>query len=71
MYPSSDLLEQLSNDRQQDRRAAAAAQRLVATFPARMRIARSLRRVADRLDREADYPASRVRSPARSLRSAP
>ena len=50
MDHSSQLLEQLSDDRQRDRHAAAAAERLVGATPARRRIAQSLRRAADRLD---------------------
>jgi len=50
MQLSPDLLQQLTHDRQQDRLGAAAAHRLVGTSPARMRIAQSLRRAADRLD---------------------
>jgi hypothetical protein len=46
----SELLDQLSDDRHRDRRAAAAAERLVDSTPARRRIAQSLRRAADRLD---------------------
>ena len=47
---SSHLLKELTDDRQRDRRAAAAAERLVDHTPARRRIAQSLRRAADRLD---------------------
>ena len=47
---SPDLLHQLTDDRQQDRRAAAAAHRIAGSSPARTRIARTLRRAADRLD---------------------
>lgn len=50
MHPSTDLLHQLIHDRQQDRRSAAAAQRLAEASPARRRIAQSLRRAADRID---------------------
>jgi hypothetical protein len=46
----SELLDQLSDDRHHDRRAAAAAERLVDGTPVRRRIAQSLRRAADRLD---------------------
>jgi hypothetical protein len=46
----SELLDQLRDDRHRNHRAAAAAERLVDTTPARRRIARSLRRAADRLD---------------------
>jgi hypothetical protein len=50
MHLSADLLSQLTSDRLQDRRAAAAAQRIAESAPARTRIARTLRRAADRLD---------------------
>ena len=50
MYPASDLLAQLGHDRQQDRLAAAAVHRLVPSSPVRTRLARSLRRIADRLE---------------------
>jgi hypothetical protein len=50
MHPASDLLPQLAHDRRQDRLAAAAAHRLAASSPVRTRIARTLRRAADRLD---------------------
>ena len=50
MQLSPDLLQQLTEDRMNDRQAAAAAHRIVATTPARMRIAQSLRRAADRMD---------------------
>ncbi len=50
MQLSPDLLQQLTNDRINDRRASAAASRIVATTPARKRIAQSLRHAADRLD---------------------
>ena len=49
MYPA-DSLSQFAHDRQQDRLAAAAAHRLTPSSPARIRIARTLRRAADRLD---------------------
>jgi hypothetical protein len=49
MHPS-DVLTQITQDRQQDRLAVAAAHRLVPSAPVRTRIARSLRRAADRLD---------------------
>ena len=49
MQLSPDLLQQLTDDRINDRQASAAASRIVATTPARMRIAQSLRRAADRL----------------------
>jgi hypothetical protein len=57
MYPASDLLHQLTTDRQQDRHAAAAAHRLADSTPARRRIAQSLRRAADRLDATASAVA--------------
>ena len=60
MYLPADLLQQLTHDRQQDLRASAAAHRLVGSSPARIRIARTLRRAADRLD-AATSPSS-VRS---------
>ena len=47
---SPEVLHQLVNDRQQDRWAAADAHRLAGSTPARIRIARTLRRAADRLD---------------------
>lgn len=47
---SSTLLDQLTDDHTRTRHAAAAAERLVDTTPARRRIAQSLRRAADRLD---------------------
>ena len=50
MDHSSQLLEQLTDDRRHDRQAVAAAERLVDNTPARRRIAQSLRRAADRLD---------------------
>ena len=61
MYPAPDSLAQITKDRQQDRLAAAAVHRLVPSSPARSRIARTLRRTADRLD-AATAPASPVRS---------
>ena len=45
-----DLISQIAQDRQRDRLAAAAVHGLVASSPARARVAHSLRRVADRLD---------------------
>ena len=54
---SDALLSPLVQDRQRDRLAAAAASRLVPSSPARIRIARSLRRAADRLDAGAASPA--------------
>jgi hypothetical protein len=50
MYPAPDFLDQITQDRQQDRLAAAAVHRLAPSSPARSRIARTLRRTADRLD---------------------
>jgi hypothetical protein len=50
MHASTDLMQQLVQDRQQDLRAAASARKLVGSIPARTRIARTLRRAADRLD---------------------
>jgi hypothetical protein len=55
------VLTQIVYDRQQDRLAAAAAHRLVPSTPVRTRIARSLRRAADRLDATAVSP-TQVRS---------
>lgn len=49
MHPA-DFLSQVTDDRQQDRLAAAAVHRLVPSSPARTRVARTLRRTADRLD---------------------
>ena len=49
-HPASDVLPQLNQDRQQSMLAAAAVHRLVPPSPVRTRIARSLRRAADRLD---------------------
>ena len=46
----ADFVSQATHDRQQDRLAAAAVHRLVPESPARVRIARTLRRAADRLD---------------------
>jgi hypothetical protein len=60
MYPAPTL-SQLVHDRQQDRLAAAAVHRLVPSSPARSRIARTLRRTADRLD-AATAPAKPMRS---------
>jgi hypothetical protein len=60
MYPSPDILQQLTHDRQRDRQTAAAAHKLVGSSPARTRIARTLRRAADRLD--ATTSPSAVRS---------
>ena len=60
MYPAPTL-SQLTQDRQQDRLAAAAVHRLAPSSPARTRIARTLRRTADRLDAATASP-SKVRS---------
>ena len=49
MYPAPTL-SQLTQDRQQVLLAAAAVHRLVPSSPARTRVARTLRRTADRLD---------------------
>lgn len=49
MFPAP-MLSQLAHDRQRDRLAAAAVHRLVPSSPARTRVARTLRRTADRLD---------------------
>lgn len=62
MYPTPDLLAQLTHDRQQDRLAAAAVHRLVPSSPARIRIARTLRRTADRLDAATASSSTRVGS---------
>jgi hypothetical protein len=61
MYPAPDFLDQITHDRQQDRLAAAAVHRLVPSSSARSRIARTLRRTADRLD-AATASAKPVRS---------
>jgi hypothetical protein len=61
VYPASDLLAQLAHDRQQDRLASAAVHRLVPSSPVRNRIARSLRRIADRLEATTASPST-VRS---------
>lgn len=47
---TAPTLSQLVHDRQQDRLDAAAVHRLVQPSPARTRVARTLRRTADRLD---------------------
>ena len=65
MYLSTDLLNQMTDDRQQDRRAAAAAHRLAGWSPARTRIARTLRRAADRLDTATSPSAVRGALPGR------
>ncbi len=56
MHPASDFLPQVTHDRQQDRLATAAVYRLVPSSPARERLARSLRRTADRLDAATAVP---------------
>jgi hypothetical protein len=61
MYAATDVDAQITHDRQQDRLAAAAVHRLVPSSPARTRIARTLRRTADRLD-AATTATSQVRS---------
>jgi hypothetical protein len=61
MYAATDFDAQITQDRQQDRLAAAAVHRLVPSSPARSRIARTLRRTADRLD-AATTAASPVRN---------
>jgi hypothetical protein len=53
----SDALSQLVQDRQQALLGAAAVHRLVPPSPARTRIARTLRRAADRLDAATGSPA--------------
>lgn len=63
MHPA-DVLSQLAHDRQQQRLAAAAVHRLAPPAPARTRIARSLRRAADRLDAATASPGS---TPVRSV----
>ena len=60
MYPT-DVLTQITKDRQQDPLAAAAVHRLAPSTPVRTRIARTLRRTADRLD-AATAAAKPVRS---------
>jgi hypothetical protein len=53
MHLNPDLALQLARDRQELLRADAAASRLVCRTPARERVTRSLRRIADRLDARA------------------
>ena len=60
MYPA-DVLTQITQDRQQVPLAAAAVHRLAPSTPVRTRIARTLRRTADRLD-AATSAAKPVRS---------
>ena len=62
MYPAHDFLDQITHDRQQDRLAAAAVHRFVPSSPVRSRIARTLRRTADRLDAATVAPAKPMRS---------
>lgn len=50
MHPASDFLPQVVTDRHQERLTAAAVHRLALSTPARTRIARTLRRAANRLD---------------------
>ena len=61
MYPA-DTFFQLVHDRQQDRLAAAAVHRLAPSSSVRLRIARTLRRTADRLDAATVAPAKPMRS---------
>ena len=61
MYPA-DTTFQLVHDRQQDRLAAAAVHRLAPSSPVRTRLARTLRRTADRLDAATVAPARPMRS---------
>lgn len=58
----ADLLSQLAQERHRDRLATASAHRLVASSPARARVARTLRRAADRLDAATVSPPPPVRS---------
>jgi hypothetical protein len=60
MHPT-DTIFQIAHDRQQDRLAAAAVHRLAPSTPVRLRLARTLRRTADRLD-AATAPSARVGS---------
>ena len=55
---SSELLQQVAADRQQDLRRSAAAGRNAPPSAVRRYIARSLRRAADRLDEAAASPGS-------------
>ena len=61
MHPADSFL-QLAHDRQQDRLAAAAVHRLAPSSPVRTRLARTLRRTADRLDAATVAPARPMRS---------
>ena len=63
MQPSPDFLQQIVHDRQHDRRASAAAHRLAVPSPARTRVARTLRRAADRLDTATSPSAVRSAHP--------
>ena len=65
MYPATDLLAQLTSDRLQDRRAAAAAHRIAESTPTRRRIAQSLRRAADRIDTATSPAGVRSAPPGR------
>ena len=58
MFYSSDLLHQLTSDRQQDLLGSAAAGRNAHPSRVRRYIARSLRRAADRLDEATAAPSS-------------
>ena len=53
---SQDFLQQVIHDRQQDRWRSAATHRLAGSSSARIRIARTLRRAADRLDAATSPP---------------
>ena len=59
---TADTLFQLTQDRQQDRLAAAAVHRLAPSSSVRLRLARTLRRTADRLDAATVAPAQPMRS---------
>jgi hypothetical protein len=50
MYPSPEFMQQVTDDRHRERRASVSAHRLAGSSGTRTRVARSLRRVADRLD---------------------
>ena len=62
MFPAADFLFQLTHDRQQDRLAAAAVHRIAPSSPVRTRIARTLRRTADRLDAATTVSARRPKT---------
>ena len=66
-----DHLQQLTHDRQQARQASAAAHRFVGSSPARIRIARTLRRAADRLDAATSPSAVRSAHPGGSSQLPP